>query len=345
MRKGTKKIREITIRGVKYFCFDLDPNEAGVRTRVYGRTEEELKEKIERAQKERDLRLRYARPYETDTVYEYVRFLLKNKVGKTSLENLRREASLCDSLIQNSIVDVPVPELKKDTFLRYLSDTVDMYGDQLALVVFELLRDALAFDFVKPLLSFDIAEISLPHSGPMASQYKDFISKEQLQRLVEFCITDARSFGNVEDLILFCALTGIRASEATELLIEDVAVSEEGITVKGILFPADKRALTWFSGYLLETEARKPDCDRHLFLSRDNRPVTLRAVRGTLSKIRMRVGLPIGLTPSSLHESFLCLQMEDGVSAEILSQRFGLTPAALRRYQNAKDLWLLLRKQ
>lgn len=343
MRRGTKKIRKISIRGTEYFCYDLDPNEAGIRVRVYGKTEEELQEKIQQATKERDARLQYEKPDPDDKLYEYIIFYMKNLVGKRPTETMHRELMLVDTIVKNSEVNIAVSQLKVKTVMKFINNTIYLYGEQIAQTLFTIIRNSLALDYVKSVLPFDVNELQMAHFNKVSSGYKDFLTEEQLQRLTTFCITNRRSYGNAQDTILFGAITGIRIQDAVELLAEEVSVTEGGIAVKDTIFPVGEMELAWFEDYLVSVSARKPDTDPHLFLTRDGVPMTLRAVRGTLAKMRLRLGLPVGVTPMALYESFLVIQLEKGVSASILAKRYGVSPETLRRYQSAKLLWERLR--
>ena len=164
-----------------------------------------------------------------------------------------------------------------------------------------------------------------------ANKLPKVISVEEMAQLLN-------SIGNSTPLQMrnraifeFLYATGARVSEAVNLEINDIIVSEKLIRIRGKgdkerLVPIFDYALDLLINYIqksriyLQNENRK---NSYVFLNRDGNKISRVGVWKTLQKIKLKSGLDIEISPHTFRHSFATHLLEGGANLRIIQELLG----------------------
>ena len=138
MRKGTKKIRKVNTGLKEYYVYDLDEDAAGKRKRLYAATESELKEKIRKAEEERQLHLSYQKP-EDLLLESYVKFYFKNTIGNVPSSNIKRSLQVFQSVVFPSEINKDITTISVEDIEKFYKGLVEKYSSESIELIHEYL--------------------------------------------------------------------------------------------------------------------------------------------------------------------------------------------------------------
>jgi len=162
---------------------------------------------------------------------------------------------------------------------------------------------------------------SLEVSHPKYSQLPPRIfSKLEYRALRDLAKEDVRTYALVEILLQ----TGVKIGELASLTIEDV--KEDALFIKNYgknpnrEVPLNKAAKKSIDEYL-KTRDNKAQ-DRHLFITRNGRPLLIRNIRQIISRCFREVGIE-SATVNDLRNTFIAYQLINGSSIEYIAKIVG----------------------
>lgn len=312
MQKGTKKIRHVNTGTGDYYVYDLDEDAFGKRKRLYGKTEAELKEKIEQAEKERELVLASQRP-QSKKLSDCVRFYFKSSIGKINASDIKRLLTLFENTVKDSDIDRNIDELTADDIQRFLDKSSEIYHRQSVMElrghlqkVFELYEQNIDFDSIR------INDDAQPASC--------IITPSEYEEVIEYCLLDnCTKCGQNERLFLFCLFTGVSFTQAKKLNLEDLDFENKTFRIEKTVYPLSDKACGWLQEQILAgTLNEKP-----LFINGNNVSPSLQSIQSTVDAITKHLGLPKGLTSKTITKSYIVWRIQNGASAEELTKYFG----------------------
>lgn len=312
MRKGTKKIRHVNTGTGDYYVYDLDEDAFGKRKRLYGKTEAELKEKIEQAEKERELILASQRP-KGKKLSDCVRYYFKSSIGKINASDIKRLLTLFDNTVKNSGIDKDIDELTADDIQQFLDKSSEVYHRQ---SVMEL-RGHLQKVFELFEQDIDFGDITIDDEAQPASCV---ISPSEYEEVIKYCLMDnCTKCGQNERLFLFSLFTGLPFSKVKKLNQSDLNFDDRTFTIDGMVYPLSERACAWLQEQILAgTLNSKP-----LFINGNNVSPSLQSIQTTVDAITKHLGLPKGLTSKTITKSYIVWRIQNGATTDELTKYFG----------------------
>lgn len=312
MRKGTKRIRKVCTGSNEYYVYDLDEDALGKRKRLYARTESELKEKIEQAGKERQLSLAAQRPAGTQ-LSECANFYFKNAVGKIAATDIKRLVVLFSNTVYGSMIDKNINTVTAEEIQNFLNKLSEVYH---ARSVNEI-KDTLEKIFALYDQDIDFSTITVNDN---ATPVSCIVSPSEYEEVIDYCILDnCTKCGKNELLLLFCLFTGIALSKAKKLNRSDIDFDNKTFTVDGKTYPLSDKATAWLQEQIFAGALN----NKPLFINSRGVSPSLQSIQSTIDSITKRLGLPKGLTGKTLTKSYIVWQLNNGVSADTLTEYFG----------------------
>lgn len=312
MRKGTKKIRKVCTGTNVYFVYDLDEDALGKRKRLYAKTESELKEKIEQADKERQLSLAAQRPTSTQ-LSDCANFYFKNAVGKIAATDIKRLVVLFSNTVYGSMIDKNINTITAEEIQSFLDKLSEVYHVRSV----EEVKNTLEKVFTLYDQEVDFSAISV---NEKATPVSCIVTPSEYEEVIDYCILDnCTKCGKNELLLLFCLFTGIALSKAKKLNRSDLDLENKSFTLEGRTYPLPDKAVAWLQEQILAGALN----DSPLFVNSRNVSPSLQSIQSTIDSITKRLGLPKGLTGKTLTKSYIVWQLNNGMSAEALTEYFG----------------------
>ena len=312
MRKGTKTIRKVFTGTQEYYVYDLDEDALGKRKRLYAKTESELKEKIEQAEKERQLALATQRPLSTK-LSDCAKYYFKNAVGKIAASDIKRYMTLFENTVYGSMIDTDINTLTAENIQTFLDKLSEVYHRRSV----EEARNTLEKIFELYEMDVDFSTITV---NDKAIPVSCIVTPAEYEEVIEYCLLDnCTKCGKNELILLFCLFTGISISKAKKLNRSDVDLIGKTFTVDKKTYLLPEKCAAW----LQEQELSGMLNDSPLFINSNNVSPTLQSIQSTIDSITKRLGLPKGLTGKTLTKSYIVWQIDKGVTAEALTEYFG----------------------
>jgi len=312
MKRGTKKIRLVTTGTNYYYIFDLDRDESGKRKRLYAKTEDELKEKIRIAERERSLMLS-TKKLQTTKLSECVKFYFKSIVGKVTVSELKRFTVLFENTVYDSAIDKKINDVTIEEIQIFLDKLSDIYHKQSV----KEIKNVLEKVFYLYEQDIDFSSIAI---SDKASRKSCILTPSEYEEIIEYCLLDnCTRFGKNELLFLFCLFTGIMPSKAKKLNKSDFNFKNKTFELENKTYPMNEQTCVWLQEQILLGRFG----DTPFFINGNNVVPTLQSVLSTIDSITKKLGLPKGFTGKTLTKSYVIWQLNKGVSAETITEYFG----------------------
>lgn len=348
MRKGTKKIRYVTLPdGNSYYVYDLDVDMFGKIKRIYGHTEGELKEKIDKALQDREVILMAKMPA-SDDLKSWVQFYLKTAVGQLALSTVKRYAVLCENSLYGSHIDINLKDLDQTKISAFIVSLLQSRSKDSVLEIDEIIRRT--FDLAKRCgrVDFIPEKTTLPADNALKNRVVGgyIPSPAELDILLDFCLLDdCKKYSTKELVIAFMLLSGLRVNEILPLKISDFHISKDDysdnnfIAVGDRKFSLDKRTVQWLKEqekkqkiYIYtysydETtgiNTRINDADALVFTNKGAQMIASN-IQHTLRLICNRCGLNMGINTLTVFKGMVARLLNEGMSADAIAQRYGIT--------------------
>ena len=311
MRKGTKGIRKVFTGTNEYFVYDLDEDAFGKRKRLYGKTEGELKEKIEQAENERSARIAIFKP-KTKALAEHIQYYFKNAVGNIPSRDIKRLMLLFERAVLETEIDKDIDTITE----KDLDSVVEI--DDVFKKIFELSNE-------DGITKFDFKKIKLPKEETTATT-NYILTPEEFEDMLSFCIADnCTRYGKNELLITFSMLTGLMFSTIKKLTTKDFDLENKTVLINKKPFPLSEKCVDWLK-QSVEQEFIPPlesNDEIIVFTNSNNVSPTLQSIQSTLSSITKRCGLPKGITGKTLCKSYIISELSKGATVKSLCKLFG----------------------
>lgn len=358
MRKGTKKIRYVTLPdGNSYYVYDLDEDFYGKIKRIYAKTEGELQEKIKKANEDRE-RILLAKMPVTEDLKSWVQFYLKTQVGKLATPTIKRLAVLSENTINQSELNISVKQLSEEKIRSYLLTLAQTYPMESVQECEDLIRNALMLAGKANLCDISLEKID--YSSVITGEnrvIKGYVpSKKELDILLEFCLLDdCTKYSTKELVITFILMTGLKAQEILNLKTSDINISQKKIYIGKRSFPLSDDAVQWLTeqerkqrikvseyDYDEQTGIHTKVNDNELVFTNRGKSITQNNTSYTLRIICQRCGLPLGITLLMIHKAFIANEYSRGVSVKKLAKNYGYTPEGIVRIAQEAQVSQLL---
>ena len=323
-KKGTKKIRYVQTTSRAYYFYDLDEDIFGKRKRLYGNSEEELKEKIEKAKKERELNLAYEKPKGSE-LSDYVRFYLKNAVGNIPSKRINEIMKLFQNAVYGSEIDCDMNDITVDTINSYYSKIRDKYPFESVETIDDTLRKTFALANQTGATEFDFEKVPKPVKPEKTSRrVVDYImSVDELDKLLNFCLADnCQRYGINEIIVVIGIYTGVKLTSIRTLKAGAFDFIRQTMTVENDTIPVPKELLSWLQKQEKLGKISFDNSDRQLFLTRTNKIPQANNVQVTLAAIATKCGLPKGINQISLHKACVLRDLQKGSTPDELCKKF-----------------------
>ena len=358
MRKGTKKIRHVTLPdGNSYYVYDLDEDFNGKRKRVYGKTEAELQEKINKAKEDREKILLAKMPV-TEDLKSWVQFYLKTQVGKLASTTVKRLAVLAENTIYKSEINVSVKELSADKIRSYLLGLAQSYPMDSVQECENLIRNALQLAGKANLCDITLEKVdySLVVTGENRVVKGYIPSKKELDILLEFCLLDdCTKYSTKELVIAFILMTGLKAQEVLAMRTADFHLSQKKVRIGKRDFTLSDDTVKWLReqeqkqrikvseyDYDEQTGIHTKIADNELVFMNRGRAISQNNTSYTLRIICQRCGLPLGITLLMIHKSFIESEYSRGVTAKKLSKQYGYSAESIMKIVQETEISRML---
>lgn len=336
MRKK-KQIRQVHTGGGLYYVYDLDMDAMGKVRRVYGRTEAEVKEKIEKAKEERQLALSFQKPNNTN-LKEYVMFYFKNVVGQVRASKIKQQINLMDNAVFHSKMNRDILSITPDDVAGFYVKLSEKYSYQNLKDIADILQKTFELAAASGLAVADISEVPIPQKEVAKQIQSGYImTGKELEQLRDFCIKEnCVRYGRNEMLLLFCLFTGLRYQKVFGLRGCDVDLAKHTVAVNGIDFPLSEKCCQWLEqarqSQMLEIPSAEECAEggvgitrytNVLFTNAKGKSPSVTALQYTLSSILNQCGFPAGINSKTIHQAVILSELENGVSEQELARRYG----------------------
>lgn len=337
MRKGTKKIRKVFTGSNEYYVYDLDEDAFGKRKRIYGKTEGEVRQKIEAAMEEKEVMVSAYKP-KTKKLSDYVMYYFKNAVGKIPSRDIKRLIALFERAVFGSELDRDIDAISETDIQEFYTALVEKFPLASVKDIDAVLRKTFELSNAEKVTSLSFDNVSIPVERAKAAT--DYImTPEEFEDMLSFCIADnCTRYGKNELIIVFCMMTGIKLSALKTLQIKDVDIENGTLSCEGRDIPLSERCVSWLrqcadAGLLFASAELGKDstgisrytCKENdlLFINSNGVSPTLQSIQTTIFSITKRCGLPKGITGKTLCKSYVISELERGTTEEELCRRLG----------------------
>lgn len=353
MRKGTKKIRKVFTGTQEYWVYDLDEDEFGKRKRLYAKTEGELKQKIEQAEKEKREKIARYKP-KTSLLSDYVRYYFKNAVGNIPSREIKRLLKMFEKIVFGSEIDKDMNTITTKEMQDFYAALIEKYPYESVQEIDKILRKTYTLANQDGVSNFNYDEVTLPETELKGTSTSYILSPDEYENLFSFCLADnCTRYGRNELIIIFLMFTGLKVSVIKSLTAKDFDLEKGYVIVKGKPFKLSEQCVNWLrwqaanhiiplqwdieteeygftgneAGKKKEMESTQPELsynpDAPVFVNSNGVFPTLQSLQSTISAITRRCGLPKGVTSKTLYKSYIISELSKGVSVEELCERFG----------------------
>ena len=344
MKKGTKTIRKVFTGSNEYYVYDLDEDFLGKRKRLYGKTEGELKQKIEDAMNERKIKIALAKP-KTKELSDYVRFYFKNAVGNIPSSDIKRLLNLFERAVFNSEIDKSLDEISVNEVEEFYKILIEKFPYQSVKEIDAVLKKTFELSNSEGISNIEIETIKVPENNMLGMNSVHILSPEEFNTLKEFCIKDnCTRYGSNERVLLFCIFTGLRFSQIKNLYANDIDLEKRELTInsknKKQVISITEECADWLNAQALagvinmlpvkDEEGNSLvgitrytyDVEKPIFLNSNNVSPTLQSIQTSANAITRKCGLPKGVTSKTLNKSYVINQLENGATIEELCEYF-----------------------
>lgn len=321
MKKGTKTIRKVKTNNQEYYVYDLDKDIFGKRRRLYGKTEEELNERIRQAQD--IMEQQRSKLPDGCKLKDFVLYYFRMASGNISGTNMKRLVNLFENAVFDSSIDRNMNELTIDEIQDFYKTLTNKYAtdnikdiDIIMGNIFEITNKAGRTDL-------DYSAVSIPEASSNFFVPDYIASAEELDKMLDFCLADnCRKYKANELFITFMLLTGLAYNDVTKIPCDEVDLSIPELKTNGRTFALDERTAEWL---------KKMDGEEKLHISSHGGGEMLfldsTGFKKTLDAILKSCGLPKTITRKSLHKSCIIRKIEEGVSPAKLYKNYGYKSA------------------
>lgn len=351
-----RKIRKVTTGSGTYFVYDLVVDSSGKRKRVYGKSIDEVKKKIEAAEQERKHSLSYQKPNNTN-LREYIMFYFKSVVGTIHATRLNRLINIVDNAVSRTQLNRDVQSITREEIAEFYVKLSHKYSFKDVIDIIDVLRKTFALAAESGLEVVDISDIASPQKEdviPYASGY--IMAEKELVQLRNYCIQENCVMYGINELVLiFCLFTGLRFQKAKTIHSYDVNLEKKIIVVDDKPFPLTEECCQWLEqmreSKILEMPSAQECTDSSigitrytnlLFVNKLGNSPTVNSLKGTLTAITNRLGMPLGIISKTIHQAVIISELEKGVSEKELAKRYGYKTE--RAISNIRAAYILQNK-
>lgn len=315
-------IKKVDTNSGIFFIYDFTYIN-GKKKRLYAKSENEIKEKIDKAKKEEQLYLSVYKPkitnltVLTECIIDFIDNFSLSGIPKTRTEQLKiLFSSLNHKCFQKNIYDIEVNEIQ--TVFDYLSM---LYSDETISCAYNIMKN------VFKVYDADFPEIQLM---PYHSCDMDIIMlPTEYELMIDFCKRNLK-FGKKRELILLSLFTGLPFSFLIDIKKKHINIFLERIEKDNKIYPLNFKAKEWLSETFLNYQE-----DDYLFLNEKNELINLSLICQTINKIVEILYLPCKITGKTIQKSFViwCEHFNVADKSE-LKEKYGYSEKELHLIQN-----------
>ncbi len=312
--RGTKKIRKVFTGAREYYAYDLDEDVFGKVKRVYGNTEEEVREKIKQYEEEKAKGLSTRKP-KSNKLWNYILFYFKGAVGKKSSKDLQRLMALCEDLIKDSVIDKNIDTITEEEMQDYYDALAEKYSIANVTEIDTILRKT--FSIAEGLAeNFNYENIEIPTQEPITVSYD--LTPAEYDKFVTFLFTTDKFTLYTKAIIALLLVTGMKYEDVGTIKRKNVNLENGTVSNSKCEWTLPEYFIKWL---------RKEEENGHItfdgegvaFSNNGKKISTYQTLQSTLSRMIVACGLPRGLTIRSLRSSFVNYKMQNGTSIEELA--------------------------
>lgn len=309
------------------------------RKRVYGKSLEELKEKILLQEAELRKKLTYQRP-ESNLLSDFMEYYFKFELIHRSPRDLQGAIELFRNAVKGSEIDKDVATLTSDDVTRFFKRIVYLYHLEKILLIYNHLEKALNFAACEYGISVDLEDVVLPEKDTLCiSNY--IPTPEELDALITALNGGSKNYYSpIKYLIEFMVMTGIRSNMLLFVKPEDFNLEEKTLFLryggKERYFALKDEWIDWLKdveekgGIRITRYTNSPD--ETAFFNEKGTKISTTNVRNVLICVLFKNGLPDGITSASIHKGVIVKLYNEGVSAQELKKMY-----FLRNLQQVED--------
>ncbi len=311
----------------KYFYLDAYYGDAGKRMRFYGRTEDEVYDKI--AARREHLRRQYGElipspPYLSDCI----RFYLDCSKARYGRQSRERYEKLCRVYILNTFIDKDVRQITAEDRAAFCERLLDDCYATTVKSVNVLISRTLEFIRLCGIEDVPAWDEDGSRTGASAKSGSEksgrALSKEEHDALIAAADNrDVRNYSAARALICFCTLSGLKFSEASEMRSEDIDAERSAVRIKDRSFPISKECMEWLQRYMKEYPG-----DGYVF-NAGGAKLTGTNVNRVLDRLLKSAGLPKSINGRSIQRYSIAADYSAGMSADQLAEKYGKNKQAI----------------
>lgn len=334
MARQPKQIRKVDTGTGVYYVYDLDADAFGKRKRLYGKTEGEVKAKIEAALNEKQTLAEAYRP-KSNKLSEYVVYYIRHAASSISFKEINRYISLFERAVFSSEIDKDLDKISAQEITNFYKRLATKFSLEQIADIDNILRKTYQVASIAGIVPADFFEannIKLPteEDVPQISNFQSYkiLSPKDYDTFLKFCIADNYArYGENILVITLLMMTGLKVSFLKQLCAKDVDLENACLHFKDESIPLSEQAVNWLS-YQKEQERlplNNPDDTQLLFLNeRRSASPSLQSMQYTLNRLTARCGFEKGVTLSSLCKSYVIYEYENGTLPSVIRARANL---------------------
>lgn len=324
MAKRKNNINRIFNGRDYYYAYRLPPDVFGKRKRLYAKTEEELRDKIEKYNQEKKENLQTYRPG-TKRLSDYIIYYFRHATSCFTSAHIERMQLLFEKNILNSSIDKDIDALTAKEINAHYNKLSETYTFEHISEVNTLIQNAVSLAAEDGIdVNIDFSEIVVPKITVKRGGNNYIPSPDEFEIMLNFCINDKHDkFGNNESLIILFMLTGIPAISLGTLQCKNVDLERGVLTLDDREYVLSDEAKQWLTEHFKENEF-KSDND-YVFATKDKTPPSGQSVLYTIKAVAKQCCLPSGISRTSLQKAYVISELDKGTPRSVLYQRLGYT--------------------
>ncbi len=354
-----KKIRKVTVNSREYYVYDVVVNTERKVQRIYGKSENEVRQKIE-AMGYMDANTEFSfEGFEPDngTFSEYATYYFKKSLGNLPIQELRHLIVLFGNTVSKTEFDIQLKDYTEKKLKKYFNNLTDNYTEKDVKLMYDTFRNI--FNAANKAGITQNITVPVPDYKKIAdaSTVEYILSPEEYDKLKAFCLQDdCVMYGKNEQIVLLALFTGIKVNAMKDMLIKDVNLESGVITADDIKIKISDECREWLisqvrrgrlaavgnNGEILpyygadissDDEQGGVNNDKSIsrytlnkndlfFVNSNNRFPTTQSIYFTLQRMSLRMGLPKGIFIGILFKSYIIYELSKGVTIAKLQKRF-----------------------
>lgn len=336
-----RKIRKVNTGTGEYYIYDF-VDLMGKRKRLYAKSEGELKDKINNAEKEKVVTHNAYKP-KSNKLYEYAVYYFKTLVGTIDARLLNRLIRTFGNIVKGSSIDKEISSISVEEINDFFKNIALRCAADTTKSVYEALEKIFTLASLEGIISSNLFEEVEPIEYKEQPNVHFLLDPVKFEELLTLFIKDnCIRYGKNELLLVFSMLTGFKLSSFRNLKNRDISLEEGTMKLKDRTVKLPEEALVWLTEKKTQGQLLCTEPDSIVFTNSNNRFPTIQSVIYTLERAAISNGFQNGISSAILHKSYVLYQISKGRNPEELATYLGypntLSIAKILDEKNTLDL-------